>query len=105
MSTKESDGYYVDGLTSTELDHVFMALLLHTKTTRAEQAAWVTIRANIWKKLIPLSAVDDDAEQVIHRTMLFNSPEALHKFWKDPNEIHKVLSFPANPAKKAKAAP
>jgi hypothetical protein len=32
----------MERFTQNELDHLFAAMLLHTKTTREEQAAWVT---------------------------------------------------------------
>ena len=35
----------MEKLTQNDLDHLFAALLLHTKTTREEQAAWVSERA------------------------------------------------------------
>jgi hypothetical protein len=91
----------MENFTQNELDHLFVALLLHTKTTRAEQGAWVTERAEIWRKIIAASDVPA-TERTIYRTSLFESPEQLRRFWKAPDEIEKAFFGPANvKAKKA----
>jgi hypothetical protein len=83
----------MEKLTQNDLDHLFAALLLHTKTTREEQAAWVSERASIWRKIV--AASDDPAsEQTIYRTNLFNCPERLRRFWKSPDEVEKAFSLP-----------
>jgi hypothetical protein len=83
----------MEKLTQNDLDHLFAALLLHTKTTREEQAAWVSERASIWRKIV--AASDDPAsEQTIYRTNLFNCPEQLRRFWKSPDEVEKAFSLP-----------
>jgi hypothetical protein len=83
----------MEKLTQNDLDHLFAALLLHTKTTREEQAAWVSERAVIWRKIV--AASDDPAsEQTTYRTNLFNSPEQLRRFWKSPDEVEAAFSLP-----------
>ena len=93
----------MDSFTQNELDSLFVALLLHTKTTREEQAAWVTERAEIWRKIVAASD-GPPSEHTIYRTNLFESPEELRRFWKSPDEIQKAFVWPVNgKAKKAKA--
>ena len=93
----------MDNFTQNELDHIFVALLLHTKTTREEQAAWVPERAEIWRKIVGASA-KPPSEHTRYRTELFNSAELLRRFWKAPEEIQKAFVWPVNgKAKKARA--
>jgi hypothetical protein len=93
----------MEKFTQDELDHLFAALLLHTKTTRDEQAAWVTERAEIWRKIVAPSDAQG-TEQTVYRTNLFNSPEQLRRFWKSPDEMEKALTLPAaSPSVIAKA--
>jgi hypothetical protein len=40
--------FVLDALTEKQLHHLFLALALHTKTTREEQADWVKTRFKIW---------------------------------------------------------
>jgi hypothetical protein len=88
--------------TERELDHLFMALILHTKMTREEQAEWQTARAEIWKKLV--AASDGASKETAYRTSLFSSPELLRTFWRNPSEIQRAFSWCVNvKAKKAKA--
>jgi hypothetical protein len=96
-------GKTMDKFTQDELDHLFVAMLLHTKTTREEQAAWVSERAEIWRKLV--AASDSPAsDQTIYRTNLFNCPEQLRRFWKSPDEIEKAFTLPLNTKAKTKRA-
>ena len=99
----EDQGTAMEKFTQDELDHLFAALLLHTKTTREEQAAWVTERAEIWRKIVAASDAQG-TEQTVYRTNLFNSPEQLRRFWKSPDEMEKALTLPADsPSVTAKA--
>jgi len=84
----------MEKFTRDELDHLFAAMLLHTKTTREEQAAWVTERAEIWRKIVATSDCQA-TELTIYRTNLFNSPEQLRRFWKSPEEVEKAFGLPA----------
>jgi len=90
-------------LTQNELDHLFMALLLHAKTARAKRAARVEERAEIWRKLVAASDVPF-SEKTTYRTNLFESPEYLRQFWKDPAEIQEAFSGLKKKAKRTKAA-
>jgi hypothetical protein len=74
----------------SEVDHLFTALILHTKTTRAEQAKWLKERAEIWRKILASSDCEQ-SEQSIYRTQLFESPEQLRVFWKTPEAIEKTF--------------
>ena len=96
-------GNTMDKFTQNELDHLFVAMLLHTKTTREEQAAWVSERAVIWRKLV--AASDSPAsDQTIFRTNLFNCPEQLRRFWESPDEVEKAFTLPAEGEMKTKKA-
>ena len=96
-------GRTMDKFTQNELDHLFAALLLHTKTTREEQAAWVSERAEIWRKLV--AASDSPAsDQTTYRTNLFGCPEQLRRFWKSPDEIEKAFTLPVDTKAKTKRA-
>jgi hypothetical protein len=93
ISSPADQGTTMEKLTQNDLDHLFAALLLHTKTTREEQAAWVSERAVIWRKIV--AASDDPAsEQTTYRANLFNSPEQLRRFWKSPDEVEAAFSLP-----------
>jgi hypothetical protein len=92
----------MDHFTQNELDHLFIALILHTKMSRAEQARWVGERAEIWRKIVAASE-GSPSEETTYRTKLFESPECLRRFWKDPDEIRKA--FPRAVKPKVKAAP
>lgn len=93
----------MESFTQDELDDLFVALLLHAKTTRAEQAVWVKERAEIWRKIVAASD-GPPSEHTVYRTNLFDSPEQLRRFWKSPEEIQKAFEWPGNgKAKKAKA--
>jgi len=92
----------MDHFTQNELDHLFIALILHTKMSRAEQAQWVGERAEIWRKIVAASE-GPPSEETTYRTNLFESPECLRRFWKEPNEIQKAFSWAVKP--KVKAAP
>jgi hypothetical protein len=81
--------FKMDGFTERELDHLFLALALHTKTTRKEQNEWIVERRNIWKALVLLSVADKDSEKVRLRTKLFDSPDLLRK---DPAILAKAAS-------------
>ena len=83
----------MEKFTQDELDHLFAALLLHTKTTREEQAAWVNERAEIWRKVVAASDAPA-SEETIYRTNLFSCPEQLRHFWKSPDEMEKAFAFP-----------
>jgi hypothetical protein len=89
--------------TQNELDDLFAALLLHTKSTRPEQAEWVEKRAEIWRKIVAASD-RPPSEHTKYRTELFESTELLRRFWKSPEEIQKAFEWPVNgKAKNAKA--
>jgi hypothetical protein len=103
ISSPARQGTTIEKLTQNDLDHLFAALLLHTKTTREEQAAWVSERAEIWRKLVAASG-SPATDQTIYRTNLFNCPEELRRFWKSPNEIEKAFTLPANTKAKTKRA-
>jgi hypothetical protein len=93
----------VEKFTQNELDHLFASMILHTKTTREEQAAWVTERAEIWRKIVAASDAPA-SEQTIYRTNLFNCAEQLRRFWKSPDEIEKAFAFPPKTKAKTKKA-
>ena len=96
-------GKTMEKFTQDELDHLFVAMLLHTKTSREEQAAWVSERAEIWRKLV--AASDSPAsDQTTYRTNLFGCPERLRRFWKSPDEIETAFTLPANAKAKTKRA-
>jgi len=82
----------VTHFTEAELNHLFIALLLHTKMTRAEQEEWVRVRATIWTKILETSSVPP-TEETTYRATLFNSSELLRKFWKDPDQIEKAFTL------------
>jgi hypothetical protein len=90
-------------LTQNELDHLFVVLLLHPKTAPAEQAARVEERAEIWRKLVAASNAPP-SEETTYRTNLFESPEYLRQFWKDPAEILEAFLWIKKKAKRTKAA-
>ena len=92
----------MEGFTTTELDDLFMALVLHAKSTREEQTAWVKHRAEIWRKLVSFTSLPDDYN-VAFRTHLFESEEELRKLWKSPDLMEQV--FTKVKKKTAKAAP
>ena len=92
----------MEGFTAAELDDLFMALVLHAKSTREEQTAWVKDRAEIWSKLVSLTTTPD-AYNVTFRTHLFESEEELQKLWKSPDLMEKV--FTKVKKKTAKTAP
>ena len=103
ISSPARQGTTIEKLTQNDLDHLFAALLLHTKTTREEQAAWVSERAEIWRKLV--AASDSQAsDQTIYRTNLFNCPEQLRRFWKSPDEVERAFTLAANTKTKTKRA-
>jgi hypothetical protein len=77
--------------TEEELNHLFVALILHTKTTRAEQAAWLDERAHIWRKIVAASGVAE-SEQTIYRSKLFDCPVLLQSFWKTPTKSRRRFS-------------
>src|SRR6202047_649910 len=60
-----------------------------------EQAAWVTERAEIWRKIVAASDAQG-TEQTVYRTNLFNSPEQLRRFWKSPDEMEEALTLPGD---------
>jgi hypothetical protein len=93
----------MEKFTQNELDHLFAAMLLHTKTTREEQAAWVTERAEIWRKIVEASDAPA-SEQTTYRTNLLNCPEQLRQFWKSPHEIEKAFALPPKQKAKTKKA-
>ena len=68
---------------ANELDHLFAALILHAKTTRKEQAAWVAARAKIWDKIIAQSDPMTTPLTIL-RTAIFHSPGLLNEFWQSP---------------------
>ena len=93
----------MERFTQNELDDIFVALLLHSKTTREEQAEWVTERAGIWRKIVAASD-RPPSQHTNYRTELFESRELVRRFWKSPDEIQKAFVWPVNgKAKKAKA--
>jgi hypothetical protein len=75
-------------LSERELDHLFAALILHTKTTRKEQIEWVVERRAIWKTLVRASTVDPNSEVIQLRTKCFESPNTLQK---DPTLLAKAF--------------
>lgn len=79
----------MNGFTERELDDLFLALALHTKSTRREQNEWIVERRNIWKALVLLSVADKDSEKVRLRTKLFDSPDLLRK---DPTLLARAAS-------------
>jgi hypothetical protein len=93
----------MERFTQDELDHLFAAMLLHTKTTREEQAAWVTERAEIWRKIVEASDAPA-SELTAYRTNLFGCAEQLRQFWKSPEEIEKAFAFPPRQKAKTKKA-
>jgi hypothetical protein len=84
--------FKMDGFTERDLDHLFLALALHTKTTRKEQNEWVIERRNIWKALVALSVAEPDSERVKLRTKFFETPEDLKK---DSTVLEKAFSASA----------
>jgi hypothetical protein len=103
LPSVSGQGTTMEKFTQNELDHLFASMILHTKTTREEQAAWVTERAEIWRKIV--SASDAPAsEQTIYRTNLFNCAEQLRQFWKSPDEMEKAFAFPPRAKAKTKKA-
>jgi hypothetical protein len=92
----------MDHFTQSELNHLFMALLLHTKTTRAEQAAWVEERLAIWRKIVTASGARPSA-MTEYKTKLFESPDLLKTFLQSPEEIERVLIGPPLKSKAKKA--
>jgi hypothetical protein len=96
-------GTTMENFTQNELDHLFAAMLVHTKTTREEQAAWLTERAEIWRKIVAVSDAPA-SQQTIYRTNLFGCAEQLRQFWKSPDEMEKAFAFPESAKAKTKKA-
>jgi hypothetical protein len=87
-NTKYFTGTFsADALTEKQLDHLFLALALHTKTTRKEQVEWVAERRALWKALTILSLTELKSEKNKLRTKFFESPEELKK---DPAFLAKA---------------
>jgi hypothetical protein len=53
----------MEGFTTAELDDLFTALVLHAKSTREEQTAWVKHRAEIWRKLVSFTSLPDEIQR------------------------------------------
>jgi hypothetical protein len=89
---KVFEGSFVtNALTEKQLDHLFLALALHTKNTRKEQIEWVAERRDLWKALIILSLTDLKSEKNKLRVKCFESEDAR----KDPANLEKAFSAKA----------
>jgi hypothetical protein len=87
--SSSDSSFITDLFTERQLDHLFMALALHTKSTRKEQIEWVAERRALWKSLVRISNVDPESEQVKLRTKFLESPEELRK---DPTILARVFA-------------
>jgi hypothetical protein len=92
MKIKIMEGSFVESaLTEKQLDHLFLALALHTKTTRKEQVEWIVERRDLWKALIMLSVTDLKSEKTKLRRKFFESEDVR----KDPASLEKAFSAKA----------
>jgi hypothetical protein len=76
--------------TPEQLDNLFAALILHTKTTRSEESEWLFERAILWDRIVSLSE-NPPSELTQFRSELFHSPKLLKNFWKDPALLVKAF--------------
>jgi hypothetical protein len=92
MKIKTFEGAFaLSALTEQQLDHLFLALALHTKMTRKEQNEWMVERRKLWKALITLSVTDLKSEKNKLRTKFFESEDVR----KDPANLEKAFSAKA----------
>jgi hypothetical protein len=93
----------MERLSLEELNDIFLALLLHTKSSRQEQAVWKKDRIKIWEKLVFFTAASPNSD-IEFRTNLLENETELRKLWKSPEMMERVFTRVKDTKLKTKVA-